>query len=62
MARCPMIFALESFREGNSAPLEEERRLTYVAMTRAKESLYVSVPSMRRGRTAYPSRFIKSLL
>ncbi|MFB9762697.1 UvrD-helicase domain-containing protein [Ectobacillus funiculus] len=58
----PHDFALESFREGNSAPLEEERRLTYVAMTRAKESLYVSVPSMRRGRTAYPSRFIKSLL
>lgn len=58
----PHDFALESFREGNSAPLEEERRLVYVAMTRAKESLYVSVPSMRRGRTAYPSRFIKSLL
>lgn len=58
----PHDFALESFREGNSAPLEEERRLTYVAMTRAKDSLYVSIPSMRRGRTAYPSRFIKTLL
>ncbi|MFX3622841.1 MAG: UvrD-helicase domain-containing protein [Ectobacillus sp.] len=58
----PHDFALDALREGDDAPLEEERRLLYVAMTRAKETLYVSVPSMRRGRTAYPSRFIKSLL
>ncbi|WP_028402624.1 UvrD-helicase domain-containing protein [Ectobacillus panaciterrae] len=58
----PHDFSLDSFREGDSVPLEEERRLTYVAITRAQETLYVSVPSMRRGRTAYPSRFIKGLL
>jgi DNA helicase-2/ATP-dependent DNA helicase PcrA len=58
----PHDYALDAYRDGDSAPLEEERRLAYVAMTRAKESLYVSVPQMRRGRTAYPSRFIKSLL
>ncbi|MFD3447364.1 ATP-dependent helicase [Microbacteriaceae bacterium 4G12] len=58
----PHDFALESLREGESSPLEEERRLTYVAMTRAKESLFISVPNMRRGKTAYPSRFIKNFL
>jgi DNA helicase-2/ATP-dependent DNA helicase PcrA len=58
----PHDFALDAFREGDSTPLEEERRLIYVAITRAQETLYVSVPSMRRGRTAYPSRFIKHLL
>ncbi|MBO9128622.1 ATP-dependent helicase [Bacillus sp. 165] len=57
----PHDYSLEAYRDGNSAPLEEERRLTYVAMTRAKESLNVSVPQTRRGRTAYPSRFIKPL-
>ncbi|MCP8968360.1 ATP-dependent helicase [Ectobacillus ponti] len=58
----PHDYALDAYREGDDGPLEEERRLTYVAMTRAKQSLYVSVPSTRRGRTAYPSRFIKFLL
>lgn len=57
----PHDFALESFRSGDESPLEEERRLLYVAITRAKEHLYLSVPQTRRGRTSYPSRFIKSL-
>jgi DNA helicase II / ATP-dependent DNA helicase PcrA len=55
----PHDFALDSYRKGDLAPLEEERRLMYVASTRAKLDLYFSVPQTRRGKTAYPSRFLK---
>lgn len=45
--------------------LEEERRLCYVGMTRAKEKLYLTYAEMRRlyGQDKYhkPSRFIKEL-
>ncbi|KFZ42620.1 ATP-dependent helicase [Anoxybacillus sp. KU2-6(11)] len=44
----PHDYALEAYRNGDVAPLEEERRLFYVAITRAKERLFISVPSMRR--------------
>ena len=40
----PHDFALESYRNGDTAPLEEERRLFYVAVTRAKKELFISVP------------------
>ena len=55
----PHDFALDSYRKGELAPLEEERRLMYVAATRAKQDLYMSVLQTRRGKTAYPSRFLK---
>ncbi|WP_407408659.1 ATP-dependent helicase [Peribacillus sp.] len=54
----PHDFALDSYRKGELGPLEEERRLLYVAATRAKKNLYISVPQTRRGRTAHPSRFL----
>ncbi|WP_436375384.1 UvrD-helicase domain-containing protein [Cytobacillus sp. BC1816] len=54
----PHDHALEAYRSGESAPLEEERRLMYVAVTRARKDLYISVPEKRRGRKAYASRFI----
>ncbi|MCM3090155.1 MULTISPECIES: UvrD-helicase domain-containing protein [unclassified Cytobacillus] len=54
----PHDHALEAYRSGESAPLEEERRLMYVAVTRAKKDLYISVPEKRRGRKAYSSRFL----
>jgi DNA helicase II / ATP-dependent DNA helicase PcrA len=57
----PHDYALESLRNGDHSPLEEERRLCYVAMTRAQETLYISIPQMRRGRTTYSSRFLQSL-
>jgi DNA helicase-2/ATP-dependent DNA helicase PcrA len=57
----PHDFALESARKGNYEFLEEERRLLYVAMTRAKEHLFISTPSKRRGRKAVASRFLKTL-
>ncbi|MGE7602067.1 ATP-dependent helicase [Peribacillus sp. NPDC097675] len=54
----PHDFALDSYRKGELGPLEEERRLLYVAATRAKKNLYLSIPQTRRGRTAHPSRFL----
>ena len=48
--------------QGDMEDLEEERRLCYVAITRAKKKLYVSNAQMRTifGQTTYqrPSRFI----
>ncbi|MGE8079485.1 UvrD-helicase domain-containing protein [Peribacillus loiseleuriae] len=55
----PHDFALESFRKGDNESLEEERRLLYVAMTRAKDGLFLSIPQTRRGKTAHPSRFLR---
>jgi len=40
---------------------EEERRLFYVAMTRAKRELYIAVPRHRYGKTVKPSRFVEEL-
>ncbi|CAM4012729.1 UvrD-helicase domain-containing protein [Paenibacillus alkaliterrae] len=40
--------------------LEEERRLAYVAVTRAQEELYISSPATYRGNPAELSRFIRS--
>ncbi|WP_411344938.1 ATP-dependent helicase [Paenibacillus sp. WLX1005] len=40
------------------AALEEERRIAYVAVTRAKHELYISSPVMHHGKTVPPSRFL----
>ena len=42
--------------------LEEERRLAYVAVTRAKRTLVLSHSHRRYGRTTRPSRFIAEAL
>ena len=42
--------------------LEEERRLFYVSMTRAKEQLYIYVPKYRYGKRAKPSRFLDEMV
>ncbi|MDQ0217461.1 ATP-dependent helicase [Peribacillus cavernae] len=55
----PHDFALDSYRKGDVVPLEEERRLMYVAATRASLGLYFSIPQTRRGKKAFPSRFLK---
>lgn len=44
--------------ERGLAALEEERRLAYVAVTRAKEELCVSSPARYRGKKAEVSRFL----
>ncbi|MBD1371656.1 ATP-dependent helicase [Hazenella sp. IB182357] len=40
---------------------EEERRLLYVGMTRAKTELYLSVSQMRQGKKIGPSPFLKEI-
>lgn len=42
--------------------LEEERRLFYVAMTRAKEELTISYITEKNGNSIKPSRFVEELL
>ncbi len=54
----PHEYALESYRNGDYSPMEEERRLMYVAMTRAMEYLYISIPEKNRGKKSNPSRFL----
>lgn len=58
----PHDFALDEFRNGKVDALEEERRLLYVAMTRARHKLFLSIPENRRGKIANRSRFLTSLL
>lgn len=58
----PHDFALEEIRNGNIEALEEERRLLYVAVTRAKHHLYLSIPEHRRGKSANKSRLINKTL
>ena len=41
--------------------LEEERRLAYVAITRARDELIVSSPGFYRGRKAEVSRFFRDV-
>jgi DNA helicase-2/ATP-dependent DNA helicase PcrA len=41
--------------------LEEERRLMYVAMTRAERFLYLSYASYRKGQFSVKSRFIDQI-
>lgn len=41
-----------------SVAIEEERRLTYVAITRAQEELFISSPAFYRGKKTDVSRFI----
>ncbi len=57
----PHDYALESWRDGDRKPLEEERRLLYVAVTRARTGLYLSVPEYRRAKRARASRFLTIL-
>ncbi len=40
---------------------EEERRLFYVAVTRARKELYITVPRHRYGKAVLPSRFLEEL-
>ncbi|WLR53799.1 UvrD-helicase domain-containing protein [Mesobacillus subterraneus] len=57
----PHDYALDAYRNGDLQPLEEERRLLYVAVTRAEKNLFISVPQRRRGRKANPSRFLSNI-
>ncbi|WP_298817773.1 ATP-dependent helicase [Chloroflexus sp.] len=48
---------------GDPAGIEEERRLCYVALTRAAERLYLSwTPARNRGQCLKPSRFLEEII
>lgn len=48
---------------GDPAGIEEERRLCYVALTRAAERLYLSwTPNRNRGQRLKPSRFLEEII
>lgn len=55
----------KSLEEGDKSTLEEERRLAYVALTRAKKQAYITFAASRRVHGQWqnnlPSRFIKEL-
>lgn len=61
----PHTRAMLAEDEGDDAPIEEERRLMYVAMTRAQDLLYLSHARQRtfRGDPAYAeaSRFLEEI-
>lgn len=42
--------------------IEEERRMFYVAMTRAKRKLFISYVKKKNGKEQYPSRFVQELM
>ncbi|MFC4776854.1 UvrD-helicase domain-containing protein [Paenibacillus sp. GCM10023252] len=50
--------AAQAGEQAGLAALEEERRLAYVAITRAKEELYISSPAYYRGKKTEVSRFL----
>lgn len=51
------------YRKAKTAEeIEEERRMFYVAMTRAKEKLIISYVKEKNGKDLNPSRFIEELL
>lgn len=52
---------LTSRQEKGADALEEERRLAYVAVTRARDELIISSPAFYRGRKVEVSRFLKSV-
>jgi len=45
----------------SESEIQEERRLMYVAMTRAAHSLFLSSANYRKGQYNYPSRFIDEI-
>lgn len=57
----PHEYALDELRKGKKDAIEEERRLMYVAITRARHQLFIGIPQARFGRKTRVSRFIKEM-
>jgi len=53
---------IPSARSKTPAEIEEERRLLYVGLTRAKNELYVSIIKSRYDKPSEPSRFLDGVL
>ena len=49
-------------RAGKVGNLEEERRLLYVGMTRARHALYLCAPAILRQKKTLPSRFLSEVV
>lgn len=47
------------FNENDESPIIEEKRLMYVALTRAKTNLTISIPQTHKGKPSKVSRFIE---
>ena len=58
----PTRSSIESYEQGNMGELEEERRLMYVALTRAKQRLHIIVMENKNEEKVKPSRFIDEIL
>lgn len=52
---------LPSKKADSREKIEEERRLFYVGMTRAKENLYLLAIRQEQGKKMHPSRFLKEI-
>lgn len=57
----PNLSSIEAFEKGNLESLEEERRLFYVGMTRAKSHLTLMTIKRLGDKYLEPSRFLKEL-
>ena len=57
----PNATSIDEFNKGNIEILEEERRLFYVGMTRAKESLNLITIKEKNNKKVQPSRFLVEL-
>ncbi|MCK9910054.1 hypothetical protein MXD81_13000, partial [Microbacteriaceae bacterium K1510] len=57
----PHEYALDELRKRGREALEEERRLLYVAITRARRTLCIGIPQERFGRKTKVSRFIAEM-
>jgi len=58
----PSAPAIEELMNGNTEPLEEEARLFYVGVTRAKNKLEIITSARSDGSMVMPSRFLPRLL
>ena len=56
------VIAQSPVRPLTDEEIEEERRLFYVAMTRAKRKLIISYVKEKNGKDLLPSRFVSELL
>ncbi|HCW03269.1 MAG TPA: hypothetical protein DGK91_01260 [Clostridium sp.] len=58
----PTRSSIESYEQGRFGELEEERRLMYVALTRAKQRLHLIVMENKNEEKVKPSRFIDEII
>lgn len=63
---CVFIIGAEAgiiphYRSIQTGDIEEERRLMYVAMTRARDRLFISCCQLRKHRKSFPSSFLNEI-